>query len=64
MDSTGSISAVYYMAGGCLAVAGILGCLLRKKNQDRDNSSLQAFSCYNSQNLDIETVKVVETAGM
>ncbi|CAC5426294.1 unnamed protein product [Mytilus coruscus] len=56
IDSTGSVNAVYYMAGACLAMAGVLGCPLRKK---KDNNDVEIQnSCYTSQHLDIETVKI------
>ncbi|XP_071176744.1 monocarboxylate transporter 14-like [Mytilus edulis] len=56
IDSTGSVNAVYYMAGACLATAGVLGCPLRRKNNNNDVEIQN--SCYTSQHLDIETVKI------
>lgn len=57
VDSVGSVAAVYYIAGACLTVAGILGCPLRQKQKDADGD-VEANSSYNSQSIDIETVKV------
>lgn len=57
-DSTGSVSAVYYIAGACLTVAGLLGCPLKVKEKEFDDDHMQSSSCYNSQNLDVENVKI------
>jgi hypothetical protein len=46
------------MAGACLTVAGLLGCPLKVKEKEFGDDNMQSYSCYNSQNLDVENVKI------